>query len=254
MLIEETADQLYHSVLRQVMSFGQITKPRGFTCKELSPFNLRLINPQANIVSNEHRKINLGFAAAELYWILNGRDDVATLEPFNSKIKNFSDNGTTFFGAYGPKYVGQMPYILQTLKGDPWTRQAVLTIWRESPPKTKDVPCTVMLHFIRRPIDTLNLIVYMRSQDCWLGLPYDLHNFTCMQILTAYALDLKLGMFDLVQGSLHAYDTDFPKIEKLISEPVPDKVELTPLAMQDLFGQKLGWMRDYEARKLQLRP
>lgn len=253
MISEIHADKLYQETLRFIDTLGCLTQPRGFSCIELSPFHIRLTNPLNNIVSNPLRKINKAFAAAELTWILQGRNDVEYLDQFNSKIKQFSDDGVTFFGAYGPKYVDQVDYIIQTLKRDPWSRQAVMTIWRENPPPTKDVPCTVMFHFLQRPLGVLNLIVYMRSQDCWLGLPYDLHNFTCIQIIVAYILNLRVGVFDLMQGSLHAYEQDMPKIRELIRNPLPTEVESTPERLEFLVNQKQNWMIDYATNKLRVR-
>lgn len=250
-MYSDNADDLYRQALKRIMHEGNLTEPRGFDCLELSPCNITLIKPENNVVGNPLRKANLGFMAAEFVWMWEGRDDVAYLDPYNSKIKQFSDDGVRFFGAYGPKIMGQLAYVLGVLKEDPWTRQAVLNIWRESPPKTKDVPCTIMFHFIRRPVDTLNMIVYMRSQDCWLGLPYDLHNFTCVQIMFANALELKVGRFDLFQGSLHAYKNDWEKINTLIDARPYFTEMYTPLEAENLFNQKRKWMHDHlESKKV----
>jgi len=212
--VAETVDDLYVECLRMIMHEGEMTHPRGFNCKELSPCVTVLTNPQNNILENPIRKASKAFMAAELLWMLTGRDDVAMISFYNSKIASYSDDGLKFFGAYGPKICAQLQYIVETLQKDPWSRQAVLNIWRENPPKTKDVPCTIALHFIRRPVDTLNLIVYMRSQDIWLGFPYDVHNFTCIQLLVASILGCKPGTFTLVQGSLHLYEPDFDKAKE----------------------------------------
>jgi len=208
---------VYRQVLLDVMTFGQETHPRGFNCKELSPYIIELHHPENNILSDSVRKINKAFAAAEFLWMFHGKNDVEYISRFNSKITEYSDDGKIFYGAYGPKIIDQLPYVEKTLKEDPWTRQAILTIWRENPPKSKDIPCTIMLHFIRRPIDTLNLIVYMRSNDIWLGLPYDIHNFTCIQMTIANKLKLQLGSYTHVDGSLHAYEKDYEKIHRCIS-------------------------------------
>lgn len=251
-IFSDNADSLYRKVLKKIMEDGQVTYPRGFCCLELTPCNISLLYADCNIISNPLRKINKGFAAAEMMWILEGRDDVAYLDPYNSKIKAYSDDGVKFFGAYGPKFKGQMDYVISTLMEDPWSRQAVINIWRENPPKTKDVPCTIMFQFIRRPVDRLNLVVYMRSQDCWLGLPYDLHNFTCFQIIVANLLGIKPGKFDLIQGSLHAYESDWDKINKLCSGPLPATVTTTPTDTNMLLLQKKLWMKEYLDSKLRM--
>jgi thymidylate synthase len=215
----DTVDDLYVETLRHLMRWGDETHPRGFLCKELSPCTLILNHPQVNILTNPSRKASQRFMAAELLWILMGRNDVAMISHYLPKMKDYSDDGVTFFGAYGPKIMPQLPYVIRTLQVDPWSRQAILTIWRESPPATKDPPCTISMQFIGRPLDRLNLIVYMRSQDVWLGLPYDIHNFTCIQLLAASILGIKAGKLTIIQGSLHAYERDFEKIREAILSP-----------------------------------
>jgi len=239
--------ELYKNALIDVMAHGEMTKPRGFDCKELTNYTMHLTNPGNNILNDNVRKINKAFAAAEFMFIATGKDDVESIAKFNSKIARFSDDGKTFFGAYGPRFALQIEYILNQLKEDPWSRQCVMTFWRENPPKTKDVPCTVMLHFMRRPLDRLNLTVYMRSNDIWLGLPYDVHNFTCIQILLAKQLDLLVGTYTHLDGSLHAYASDFGKIKECITHLKDDMYEMTDISL--MMTQKSRVMEEYLARK-----
>jgi len=225
-----TIDGLYLSALDYLMKNGTMTLPRGYPCLELSPFCTVLTNIQNNILTNPLRKASKRFMAVELLWILLGRSDVEMISFYNERIKTYSDDGLTFFGAYGPKIMGQLSYVENILRRDPWTRQAVLTIWRENPPATKDVPCTITMQFIRRPLEYLNLNVYMRSQDAWLGFPYDVHNFTCLQLILASILGLKPGKFTLIQGSFHAYKPDFKMINKMINTFTFSESQVTPLA------------------------
>lgn len=206
-----SVDELYQKCLTQLFERGEETHPRGFNCRELSPCSTTLLEPQRNILTNPIRKASRAFMAAELLWILMGRDDVEMISFYNSKISSFSDDGIKFFGAYGPKIIGQLEYVVNSIQQDPWTRQAIITIWRECPSKSKDIPCTVAMHFIQRPAGVLNLIVYMRSQDVWLGFPYDVHNFTSLQSIIASMLNIKLGTFTLIQGSLHMYEENEEK-------------------------------------------
>lgn len=206
MIAATDINSLYSLTLNKILTDGEVTHPRGFTCYELYDETLWLQQPQYNIITHPVRRLSKGFLGAELIWMLGGRNDVATIKPFNRRIGDYSDDGETFYGAYGPRIADQLPYVLRQLEEDPWTRQAVMTTWQPSPAKTKDVPCTVMFHFMRRPLDTLNLIVYMRSNDAWLGLPYDIHNFTSIQLLMAGVLGLKVGTYTHHVGSLHLYE------------------------------------------------
>jgi len=242
--------ELYKNALEALVYDGLYTKPRGYVCHEISPCTLVLDYPDRNILDDNVRCINKAFAAAELCWILAGRNDLEFIQKFNSNIANYSDNGKIFFGAYGPKFVQQLPYVLKTMKKDPYTRQAIMTIWRESPPKTKDVPCTIALHFIQRPIGTLNLVVYMRSNDVWLGLPYDIHNFTCIQMIIASMLGLSLGKYTHIDGSLHLYEQHDELAIKCKNELKSGHFKSTAETLiktpYELYKQ-LGWMYDKKA-------
>lgn len=165
-------------VLKALLTCGQETRPRGQATLELPQVTVttQLAHP---VLTIPERHLNYRFMAGEAHWILNGDDRVSTIVPFNSKIAAFSDDGRTFFGAYGPRYVHQLPGVVQKLMDDPATRQAGLTLWRPNPPATKDVPCTVAIFFQIRN-DELNVHVFMRSSDAWLGLPYDVFNFSMM--------------------------------------------------------------------------
>jgi thymidylate synthase len=234
-------DRLYQTCLNMIMTMGTDTKPRDFICREIGPCCLTLTNIDYNILTNPVRKASLTFMAAEFLWIMLAREDVEWIRHYSGKIAQYSDDGVTFFGPYGPKIMDQLPYVINKLKEDPWSRQAVLTIWRENPPKVKDVPCTVTMQFIQRPIGRLNLITYMRSQDVWLGLPYDVHNFTSLQKIVASLLGISPGIFTLIQGSLHAYEDNFYKIDGAMDCSLEPDPMITPdstvKSLNELFGE-----------------
>lgn len=246
-ITNSSIDGLYFDALSCLMKDGTMTMPRGYQCLELNPFCTVLTNIQNNILINPIRKVSKRFMAAELLWILLGRDDVEMIGFYSEKIKVYSDDGVTFFGAYGPKIMDQLSYIEDALRQDPWTRQAVLTIWREKPPVTKDVPCTITMQFIRRPLERLNLNVYMRSQDAWLGFPYDVHNFTCLQLILASILGLEPGELRLIQGSFHIYQEHYDIVEKILADEKIYIIDFTPHSML-----KSGIELDYELRGIEM--
>jgi thymidylate synthase len=46
----------------------------------------------------------------------------------------------------------------------------------------------------------------MRSNDIWMGFPYDVFSFTAMQCLMAMELGLGIGTYTHIAGSLHLYE------------------------------------------------
>lgn len=182
-------------LLADLLLHGQGTAPRGQGTLELPQYTL-VVDTRYPVLTIPERMLNYRFMAAEAWWILEGRDDVASIAAYNSKIAQFSDDGERFFGAYGPEIQKQLPYVVQKLMDDPDSRQAGLTIWRQNPPATKDVPCTVSIFFqLRHDEDQLklNTHVFMRSSDAWLGVPYDVFNFSMLTHYVAGFLNQRLG-------------------------------------------------------------
>lgn len=175
-----------------------------------------IIDMQYPILHHPARtRMSPNFMFAEAAWILSGRNDLLGISFYAPSISRFSDDGRFLAGAYGPKIVDQLPYILECLTHDPDSRQAVINIWRERPHPSKDIPCTTSVQFLLRG-QYLHTVVTMRSSDVWLGLPYDVFTFS---MLSAYVLlmlrsrlkrDIMLGYMVHNAGSRHLYLSNNP--------------------------------------------
>jgi len=192
-------DAAWISTLRRVYAHGTERSPRGQVTRELLA-DLIVVDMTRPVLTVVERKLGYRFLAAEAAWILSGDDRVETIAPYSKMIHQFSDDGIAFFGAYGTKILPQLPYVVETLQRDPQSRQAVINIWRESPPQSRDIPCTLSCQFLIRD-DQLHAVVAMRSSDVWLGVPYDVFNFS---MLAGYVL-CELGSADLTLGNLYHF-------------------------------------------------
>jgi len=227
-----SSEYLYQRLLGHVKQ-GAMTSPRQTTCMEIgTPVCLTLLDTDYNLVTNPYRKLNYAFSLAEVLWIWSGSSLVEPLLPYNKQMAKYSDDGTTLAGAYGPPIGTQITYVLNLLKHDRDTRQAVITIWQPSPKPSKDIPCTIMLHFMVRDF-ALNLSVYMRSNDAWLGFPYDIFTFTTIQKYMAVLSGFRPGVYNHIVGSMHAYARDLADIENAIKYP-GEPVRLPSMHLGDL--------------------
>ena len=221
--------------ITKILAWGSNVEPRGKRTLEI-PQHTVAVPMRLPVLTVPERKLSYQFMAAEAYWILSGDNTVAGISPWNKRIADFSDNGETFFGAYGPKIEYQLEYVVRKLAEDPDTRQAGLTIWRECPPQTKDVPCTVAI-FASIRNSRLNLSVYMRSSDAWLGLPYDVFNFSMLGHLICCRLNqnhyvtsdkVSPGTLYLTAASSHLYEDQWAQAEALVEMPNIDIQNETP--------------------------
>lgn len=222
----------YKQSLKLLLEKGSKISPRGLNTIELSPFVFTLKNPRTRIIMNEDRNINLGFNILEFLSIIAGDSSVEKLAFLSPNIKQFSDDGKIFRGAYGPRLryliqfnehgdiehsYDQFNLVITKLKNDKDSRQAIMTIFDPNIDyvTTKDVPCTVMFHFLIRD-NKLNMNVYMRSNDAMLGHVIDVFTFTMIQEIIANELNCELGEYNHFCGSFHLYEKDIEKAKKII--------------------------------------
>lgn len=206
MLKSKSATAAWLDTISLIKTNGRQISPRGQPTMELLHHSI-CVDMTRPVLAVKERKLSYEFLAAEAIWITCGGDKVIDIAPWNKNIANYSDDGETFFGAYGPKIAAQFDYVIGKLLDDGDTRQAVLTIWRENPPQTKDYPCTIAMAFQIRG-SMLHSHVFMRSSDVWLGLPYDMFNFSMVALKVLCEVNRLRKMRDgahkmLVPGELY---------------------------------------------------
>lgn len=208
--------------------------------------------PMPAYISLTDRKINLGFMLQEPFWILSGSNLLSDITPYLKGYKNYSDDGVFMNGAYGPKIVDQIPYILEVLANDNDTRQAVINIWRERPGPSKDIPCTINMQFLIRE-NKLYLIVNMRSNDIVKGVCYDCFTFSMVALAVklllkeVHNINVELGELTVNAGSLHLYSSDDDNIEKWINTTtVSDKTirYVKEIMEAKTFNELLGLLKE----------
>ncbi len=221
---------LWLSAMYDVQTKGTHQDSRVGPTSELLAYRAVLTDINQNFVLQTARKADPAYAAAELLWYLSDTDDTTMLQYYAPSYKQFTEDGVHAHGAYGPRIMAALPSIIQLLKDHPDTRQAVIPIWNlddlECAHEVNDNPCSVMLHFILRS-GKLDCITYMRSNDVWLGMPYDIFCFTMIQRLVADSIRADYGRYTHLVGSLHIYDKNKLSEDQLFN-PIINMVEPEP--------------------------
>ena len=212
------ANEVWLSALnRAAHHYDYISSPRNQKVKELLNYTYELPMNEP-VVTHAGRNLNYPFMFAEAAWILSGRNDLEFILPYMKNYQQFSDDGFSLNGAYGPKLIDQLSWAAEELYQDPDSRRCYINIWRERPGPSKDIPCTTGLQFILRNGE-LNLIVNMRSQDAVWGMPYDMFTFSAIgKYMQVYLWMVKnfgvgLGKLYVRAGSFHIYERHFDDTE-----------------------------------------
>ena len=169
-------------------------------------------DPTRNILKSDIRKLPMRYAIGEMLWYMSGSNKLKEIQKYTSGWDRMSDDGETVNSNYGycikEKYgFDQWEFVKCELDNNPNSRRAIIHIKEPSDLESKDVNCTVCLQFFIRE-GKLYLTTYMRSNDLWMGFPYDVFQFTNMQILMSMELGLELGTYTHIVGSLHLYERD----------------------------------------------
>lgn len=216
-----TVADMYHDMSSRLFAEGNKVCPRNQQTYELIAPEIHIEHPISNLVYLKERRFNLVYAIVESLLLISKVNNVKYFSRFNQNMKNYSDDGEILNGAYGYRIADNIDYIVERLKSDKDSRQAVLTIYQNDVNKiTKDPPCTLNLHFLIRD-NKLCLINYMRSNDIIWGTPYDMFMFTTLQTLVAYQLDIEPGWYKHIPSSLHVYSQHYELLMNMKNcEPV----------------------------------
>lgn len=232
----DTMREAYYDICHGVIALGGRVEPRGMLTAEVTPGSFKLTNPQHSLPAGVGRKLNPNIGYLEAVQLIGGFSDPKLVERVAPNMMQFTDtfaNGDPYFyGAYGPRVGPQVPEVISLLKRDPDTRQAVITVFNEDAGRNyRDIPCTVALQFLIRR-GGLDLHVYMRSNDVWWGLAYDVFQFTQLQITMATVLDIEVGDYYHTATSMHAYERDWRGIMDLtLEEDASGTLGLAPLGL-----------------------
>jgi thymidylate synthase len=183
-----------------------------------------------------------GIGAVEACQLLSGTSFPSTVIAVGPQFKNYTEDNGIFHGAYGLRTDGQYDAVIDKLKNDSDSRQAVVTIWNpeyDNQPQKRDYPCTV-LHQFRIRDNKLNMSVYMRSNDVWLGAAYDFFQFTQVQIALASVLGIEPGKYAHHVGSLHIYEQHYGAAENLkFADELVDIPSITGSSWSDIKASAL---------------
>jgi thymidylate synthase len=198
-------EYLHDQILQNGVPFGDT--------KALFNVGFYITDPKDRNIKNRERKWNEKYAEAEWQWYLSGDRNIAKLGDLYGKVpeiwKRMADVNGNVNSNYGWQWerTSQLDIVLQMLKDNPETRQAAISIYdaKEVSDYTNDTPCTYAVQFTIVN-NRLDMCVTMRSNDLWYGFCNDQYQFSKLQELMAFRLDIETGVYYHFAHNMHLYN------------------------------------------------
>ncbi len=250
---EETG---YLDLLRDVLETGvrRADRTGTGTLSLFAPDPLRF-NISESIPLYTTKKVPWKMVIKELLWFLRGHTDAALLQEQGVHIWDghtsesfLRQRGLPYApGILGPGYgwqwrrfgapydeslanadvdanaggADQIAYIERLLKTDKQSRRIYLNAWNA---KDLDqmalVPCHVACQFHVDPNDGLSAHVYMRSNDLFLGNPFNVFSYGVLTHLLALRCGLKPKELVVSFGDAHVYNDHLHQVTEQLKRPV----------------------------------
>lgn len=192
----------------------------------------------------------------EIVWYLSGATDIQYLLDNNVRIWNeWAHEGDLgpIYGAnwrqwpiYGETdepgkfeivgHVDQLQNIIDTIKNRPHSRRMVVSAWNPqylpdeaiSPEdnvrdgKGALPPCHMLMEFSVRSNGTIDMIMFQRSADVFLGVPFNIAQYSILLHIIANITGKTPGVFTWVGGNVHIYNNHIRQIQtQLTNAPYP---------------------------------
>ena len=201
----EAYEYLHDKIIREGVEFGDT--------KALFNVGFYITDPADRKIINKERNWNEKYAEAEWQWYLSGdrsTDKLGILYGKTPEIwQRMADSNGNVNSNYGWQWKrnNQIDWVVNLLAKEKDTRQAAITIldMKEHDTFTFDTPCTYAIQFTIVH-GRLDMCVTMRSNDLWYGFCNDQYQFSKLQELIAYRLDIETGTYYHFAHNMHLYN------------------------------------------------
>ena len=97
----------YQNFVKKILGQSRKVSPRGVLTHEATNIQLVAAHVNDRVITNQSRRMNLGFAIAEWVALMVGIDDINFFTPHIRGYDKYSTDGEILDGAYGMRNIGE---------------------------------------------------------------------------------------------------------------------------------------------------
>ena len=247
-----SGEEAYLNLLKDILENGQIRETRNSIT--ISDFSKKIdIDISESFPLLTTKKMFWKGICCELLWFIHGKTDSKLLEAMDVNI--WKDNSSREFldsvglnnyktGDIGPMYgfqwrhfnglykgcdynydgegYDQLQDCIDLIKNNPNSRRIFMSAWNPSVlNKSVLAPCHLSYQFYVKD-NYLSCILYQRSADTFLGLPFNIASVSLLVYIIANMTDKKPGKVSIVIGDAHIYQEHIDAVKKQLErKPFP---------------------------------
>ena len=187
------------------------------------------------------KKLHLRSIIVELLWFLRGDTNVRWLQERKVSIwDEWADESGDLGPVYGKqwrdweaadgRHIDQIAELIALIRRDPASRRQIVTAWNPGELNRMALaPCHCLFQ-TQVAAGRLNLQLYQRSADYFLGVPFNIASYALLTHMLARECGLEPGVFVWTGGDVHLYSNHLDQARLQLSrEPRP----LPKLVMAD---------------------
>ena len=237
----------YHDLLKHILTSGARKNDRTGV-GTISAFGYQMrFNLKEGFPLLTTKAVHLKSVIYELLWFLNG----------DTNVKYLNEHGVTIWdewaderGELGPVYgkqwrswtetngnaIDQIANAIETIKTNPDSRRIIVSSWNVAEiEKMALPPCHCLFQFYVQN-GQLSCLLYQRSADAFLGVPFNIASYALLTLMVAQVTDLEAHEFIHAFGDLHIYLNHLEQVEIQLSRPFRPlpKIHLNP-EVKDIF-------------------
>jgi thymidylate synthase len=187
------------------------------------------------------KKLHLRSIIVELLWFLRGDTNVRWLQERKVRIwDEWADEAGDLGPVYGKQWrdweapdgrrIDQIAELIALIKRDPASRRQIVSAWNPGELAAMALaPCHCLFQ-TQVAAGRLNLQLYQRSADFFLGVPFNIASYALLTHMLARECGLEPGVFVWTGGDVHLYSNHVEQARVQLSR---DARSLPKLVMAD---------------------